>query len=111
LRYRLVCVRERELIGNWQLTGATTGGFGSTNAFGGAGQQQAANGTATAPYQATPVLEPPAEEGKPPPASQTAHNFQSITCMPQYKNYSFEASPFPLLALVFLKSDRTRLLS
>ncbi|GAA5943757.1 uncharacterized protein JCM15063_005828 [Sporobolomyces koalae] len=67
--------------------GAATGGFGATNTFGAGGQ---VNGTATAPYQATQVLEPPAEEGKPPPASQTAHNFQSITCMPQYKNYSFE---------------------
>ncbi|GAA5985765.1 hypothetical protein JCM5350_005274 [Sporobolomyces pararoseus] len=65
--------------------GATTGGFGATNNFSGQ-----ANGTASAPYQPTQVLEPPAEEGKPPPASQTAHNFQSITCMPQYKNYSFE---------------------
>lgn len=35
-------------------------------------------------------MEPPQEEGKPPPANQTAHHFQSITCMPQYKNYSFE---------------------
>lgn len=93
------------------MTGTATGGFGATNAFGGAGQQQAANGTATAPYQATPVLEPPAEEGKPPPASQTAHNFQSITCMPQYKNYSFEVSPFPLFTLVSLKTNRNRLLS
>ncbi|GAA5911218.1 uncharacterized protein JCM6883_001944 [Sporobolomyces salmoneus] len=65
--------------------GAATGGFGAANNFSGP-----ANGTASAPYQPTQVLEPPAEEGKPPPASQTPHNFQSITCMPQYKNYSFE---------------------
>ncbi|GAA5883540.1 hypothetical protein JCM16303_005476 [Sporobolomyces ruberrimus] len=65
--------------------GAAAGGFGAQNNFSGQ-----VNGTATAPYQATQVLEPPAEEGKPPPTSQTAHNFQSITCMPQYKNYSFE---------------------
>lgn len=69
------------------MTGAAAGGFGAANNFAGP-----ANGTASAPYQPTQVLEPPAEEGKPPPASQTAHNFQSITCMPQYKNYSFEVS-------------------
>jgi len=35
-------------------------------------------------------MEPPQEDNKPPPTNQTAHQFQSITCMPQYKNYSFE---------------------
>ncbi|GAA6059259.1 hypothetical protein JCM10212_006652 [Sporobolomyces blumeae] len=72
---------------------AATGGLfggGATGGFGAAAPVGQPNGTATAPYQPTQVLEPPAEEGKPPPASQTAHNFQSITCMPQYKNYSFE---------------------
>lgn len=39
-------------------------------------------------------MEPPQEEGKPPPANQTAHHFQSITCMPQYKNFSFEELRF-----------------
>ncbi|BGP07981.1 hypothetical protein JCM10049v2_003826 [Rhodotorula toruloides] len=61
----------------------------ATPAFGAAPAGQP-NGTAAAPYQATTVMEPPQEEGKPPPANQTAHQFQSITCMPQYKNYSFE---------------------
>ncbi|GAA6027208.1 hypothetical protein JCM8097_002485 [Rhodosporidiobolus ruineniae] len=67
------------------------GGAAATPAFGAAAQQPGqGTGTAVAPYQATTVMEPPAEEGKPPPANQTAHQFQSITCMPQYKNYSFE---------------------
>ncbi|GAA5959817.1 hypothetical protein JCM21900_001028 [Sporobolomyces salmonicolor] len=65
-------------------------GGASTGAFGAAAPAGQGNGTAVAPYQSTPVLEPPAEEGKPPPTNQTAHQFQSITCMPQYKNYSFE---------------------
>jgi nuclear pore complex protein Nup98-Nup96 len=43
-----------------------------------------------APYQATTVMEPPKEEGKPDPPNQTPHSFQSICCMPQYANYSFE---------------------
>lgn len=35
-------------------------------------------------------MEPPKEEGKPDPPNQTPHAFQSIVCMPQYANYSFE---------------------
>ncbi|BGP16122.1 hypothetical protein JCM10213v2_004116 [Rhodosporidiobolus nylandii] len=68
------------------------GGAASTPAFGAAQQQQQGQGTGTAvaPYAPTTVMEPPAEEGKPPPTNQTAHQFQSIVCMPQYSKYSFE---------------------
>ncbi|KAG0659037.1 hypothetical protein C6P46_005333 [Rhodotorula mucilaginosa] len=65
-------------------------GASAAPAFGAAAPTGPPNGTAVAPYQTTTVMEPPQEEGKPPPANQTAHHFQSITCMPQYKNYSFE---------------------
>ena len=63
-------------------------------AGGGFGQPAAAQGTGTAvaPYQPTTVMEPPKEEGKPDPPNQTPHSFQSICCMPQYANYSFEVS-------------------
>ncbi|BGP40015.1 hypothetical protein JCM10450v2_003995 [Rhodotorula kratochvilovae] len=74
-------------------TGGLFGGGAAAPAFGAAPGGQG-NGTAVAPYQATTVMEPPAEEGKPPPTNQTAHQFQSITCMPQYKNYSFEELRF-----------------
>lgn len=65
--------------------GAATGAFGAPAAAQG-------TGTAIAPYQATTVMEPPKEEGKPDPPNQTPHAFQSIVCMPQYANYSFEVS-------------------
>ncbi|GAA6048227.1 hypothetical protein JCM3770_006491 [Rhodotorula araucariae] len=71
-------------------TGGLFGGGAAAPAFGATAPGGQGNGTAVAPYQATTVMEPPAEEGKPPPTNQTAHQFQSITCMPQYKNYSFE---------------------
>ncbi|GAA5851184.1 hypothetical protein JCM8547_004158 [Rhodosporidiobolus lusitaniae] len=68
------------------------GGASTTPAFGAAAQpaNNQPNGTATAPYATTTVMEPPAEEGKPAPTNQTAHQFQSITCMPQYNHWSFE---------------------
>ncbi|GAA5978703.1 hypothetical protein JCM11641_006148 [Rhodosporidiobolus odoratus] len=66
------------------------GGAAAAPAFGAAAPAGQGTGTAVAPYQATTVMEPPAEEGKPPPANQTPHQFQSIVCMPQYSKYSFE---------------------
>ncbi|KAK4047035.1 3',5'-cyclic-nucleotide phosphodiesterase [Microbotryomycetes sp. JL221] len=75
---------------------ATGGGlFGSAgsaqpSAFGQPAQQAQGTGTAIAPYQVSTVLEPPKEEGKPDPPNQTPHAFQSISCMPQYANFSFE---------------------
>ncbi|KAL8292707.1 hypothetical protein RQP46_001319 [Phenoliferia psychrophenolica] len=64
--------------------GATMGGFGAQQ------QQQQQPGTVSVPFSATTIMEPPQEEGKPQPPNQTPHQFQSISAMNAYKNFSAE---------------------
>ncbi|KAI5476733.1 nuclear pore complex protein Nup98-Nup96 [Pseudohyphozyma bogoriensis] len=69
--------------------GGLFGGGAAAPAFG-APAPAAGQGTASVPYAVTTVMEPPKEEGKPDPPNQAPHQFQSISQMPAYKDYSFE---------------------